>query len=94
MKYSINHFLQISNPLHKIRCSCSQFVHLSFKYSSLYEHFFFTSFPYTNSNKDEDRNYFLDKLKGDLDITQQEVERAMIKSPYYEEDDENDFYQV
>lgn len=33
-------------------------------------------------------NYFLDKLKGDLDITQQEVERAMRKSPYYEEDDE------
>ena len=34
-------------------------------------------------------NYFLDKLKGDLDITQDEVERAMIKSPYYEEGDEN-----
>lgn len=33
-------------------------------------------------------NYFLDKLKGDLDITQQEVERVMRKSPYYEEDDE------
>lgn len=34
-------------------------------------------------------NYFLDKLKGDLDITQEEVEKAMRKSPYYEEDDEN-----
>ena len=36
----------------------------------------------------EQDNYFLDKLKGDLDITQEEVERAMIKSPYYEEGDE------
>ena len=34
-------------------------------------------------------NYFLDKLKGDLDITQQEIKKEMIKSPYYEEDDEN-----
>lgn len=33
-------------------------------------------------------NYFLDKLKGDLDITQEEVERAMLKSKYYEEGDE------
>ena len=33
-------------------------------------------------------NYFLDKLKGDLDITQEEIEREMIKSPYYEEEDE------
>lgn len=34
-------------------------------------------------------NYFLDKLKGDLDITQEEIEREMVKSPYYEEGDEN-----
>ena len=33
-------------------------------------------------------NYFLDKLKGDLDIELEDVERAMIKSPYYEEEDE------
>ena len=33
-------------------------------------------------------NYFLDKLKGKLDITQAEVEKEMIKSPYYEEGDE------
>ena len=36
----------------------------------------------------EQDNYFLDKLKGDLDITQEEIEREMIKSLYYEEDDE------
>ncbi len=36
----------------------------------------------------EQDNYFLDKLKGDLDITQEEIEREMIKSPYYEEEDE------
>ena len=36
----------------------------------------------------EQDNYFLDKLKGDLDITQEEIEREMIKSPYYEEGDE------
>lgn len=34
-------------------------------------------------------NYFLDKLKGDLDITQDEIEREMVKSPYYDEGDEN-----
>ena len=34
-------------------------------------------------------NYFLDKLKGDLDITQAEIEKAMEKSVYYEENDEN-----
>ena len=33
-------------------------------------------------------NYFLERLKGDLDITQREVEREMVKSIYYEEDDE------
>ncbi len=33
-------------------------------------------------------NYFLDKLKGKLDITQEEIEKEMIKSPYYEEGDE------
>ncbi len=34
-------------------------------------------------------NYFLDKLKGDLDITQEEIEKELPKSPYYEPDDEN-----
>ena len=34
-------------------------------------------------------NYFLDRLKGDLKITQDKVENAMVNSPYYEEDDEN-----
>ena len=34
-------------------------------------------------------NYFLDKLKGDLDITQEEIEKELAKSQYYEEDDEN-----
>ena len=33
-------------------------------------------------------NYFLDRLKGDLKITQDRVEREMVNSPYYEEDDE------
>ena len=33
-------------------------------------------------------NYFLDKLKGDLDITVEEIERELPKSPYYEEGDE------
>ena len=34
----------------------------------------------------EHDNYFLDRLRGKLDITQQEVEREMEKSPYYKED--------
>ena len=34
-------------------------------------------------------NYFLDKLKGDLDITQAEIEKELAKSQYYEEGDEN-----
>lgn len=34
-------------------------------------------------------NYFIDKLKGKLNITQAEVERELPKSPYYEEGDEN-----
>ena len=34
----------------------------------------------------EQDNYFLDRLRGKLDITQQEVEREMEKSPYYKED--------
>ena len=34
-------------------------------------------------------NYFLDKLKGDLKITQDKVEREMVNSPYYDEDDDN-----
>jgi len=33
-------------------------------------------------------NYFLDKLKGDLDITVEEIERELPKSPYYDEGDE------
>ncbi|MBQ2835547.1 MAG: hypothetical protein IJE68_01765 [Clostridia bacterium] len=33
-------------------------------------------------------NYFLDKLKGDLKITVEEIERELPKSPYYEEGDE------
>lgn len=33
-------------------------------------------------------NYFLDKLKGDLSITQEKIEREMLKSTYYEEGDE------
>ena len=36
----------------------------------------------------EQDNYFLNKLKGDLDITQEEIEREMVNSIYYEEDDE------
>ena len=34
-------------------------------------------------------NYFLDKFKGKLDTTQEDIEEAMPKSPYYEEGDEN-----
>ena len=34
-------------------------------------------------------NYFLDRLKGDLDITQDEIEAEMLRSKYYEEGDEN-----
>ena len=34
-------------------------------------------------------NYFLDRLKGDLDITVDEIQAEMIRSTYYEEDDEN-----
>ncbi len=34
-------------------------------------------------------NYFLDKLKGDLDITVEEIQTEMIRSTYYEENDEN-----
>ena len=36
-------------------------------------------------------NYFLDKLKGDLDITDKEIQKAMLKSPYYDENDESKF---
>jgi len=39
-------------------------------------------------NLTEQDNYFLDKLKGDLDITQAQIEREMENSPYYEEGDE------
>ena len=34
-------------------------------------------------------NYFLDIFKGKLDTTQEDIEREMPKSPYYEEGDEN-----
>lgn len=37
----------------------------------------------------EQDNYFLDKYKGDLDITAEDIAREMPKSPYYEEGDEN-----
>lgn len=40
-------------------------------------------------NLTEQDNYFLDKLKGDLDITQAEIEKEMAKSKFYEDDDEN-----
>ena len=36
-------------------------------------------------------NYFLDKLKGDLDITDAEIQKAMLKSKYYDENDESKF---
>ena len=31
-------------------------------------------------------NYFLDKLKGDLDITEADIQKEMLKSPYYDEE--------
>ena len=34
-------------------------------------------------------NYFLDRLKGDLDITVEEIQREMLKSKYYQEEDDN-----
>ena len=37
----------------------------------------------------EQDNYFLDRLKGNLKITQSRVEREMVNSPYYDDDDEN-----
>lgn len=37
----------------------------------------------------EQDNYFLNKLKGDLGITQEEVEKELAKSIYYEDGDEN-----
>ena len=36
----------------------------------------------------EQDNYFLDRLKGDLKISVDKIEREMINSPYYEADDE------
>ena len=36
----------------------------------------------------EQDNYFLNKLKGDLDITVEEIEKELPKSPYYEPEDE------
>ncbi len=40
-------------------------------------------------NLTEQDNYFLDRLKGNLKITQSRVEREMVNSPYYDDDDEN-----
>ena len=37
----------------------------------------------------EQDNYFLNKLKGNLKITEADIQRAMINSQYYEEDDTN-----
>ena len=34
-------------------------------------------------------NYFLDKLKGKIGLTQADMEKELLKSPYYEENDEN-----
>ena len=46
-----------------------------------------------NQKKAEDLtkqdNYFIDRLKGDLKITQSRVQREMINSPYYDDGDEN-----
>ena len=46
-----------------------------------------------NQKKAEDLtkqdNYFLDRLKGNLKITRDQIETDMINSPYYDEDDEN-----
>lgn len=36
----------------------------------------------------EQDNYFLNKLKGRLDITEEQIQREMVKSKYYTEDDE------
>lgn len=36
----------------------------------------------------EQDNYFLNKLKGKLDITEEQIQREMVKSKYYTEDDE------
>ena len=36
----------------------------------------------------EQDNYFLDKLKGDLDITVEEIQRELPKSPYYDESED------
>ena len=37
----------------------------------------------------EQDNYFIDKLKDNLELTQAELEREMVKSKYYDETDEN-----
>ena len=37
----------------------------------------------------EQDNYFIDKLKGDLDITVDQIKREMVRSKYYTETDEN-----
>jgi len=38
----------------------------------------------------EQDNYFLEKLKGDLDITVEEIEKQLLKSPYYDETSDED----
>ena len=40
-------------------------------------------------NLTEQDNYFLNKFKGKLDVTVQDIQKAMIKSDYYTENDEN-----
>ncbi len=37
----------------------------------------------------EQDNYFIDKLKGDLDITVEQIKREMVRSQYYTDTDEN-----
>ena len=37
----------------------------------------------------EQDNYFINKLKGDLDITVEQIKREMVRSKYYTETDEN-----
>ena len=40
-------------------------------------------------NLTEQDNYFLNKFKGKLDVTVQDIQKAMLKSDYYTENDEN-----
>jgi len=38
----------------------------------------------------EQDNYFIHKLKGDLDITEEQIQKELLKSPYYDEGDEEE----